>query len=186
MAKIAFDCDKYLKVQRENIQKRIASFGDKLYLEFGGKLFDDYHASRVLPGFKPDTKLHMLLGMKDKVEVVIVVNSNDINTNKVRNDLGITYQSEVERLIDAYKEVELYVSSVVFSFYQPLPLVDAFITKLTNNGIKVYKHYEIAGYPSNIPLVVSEEGLGRNEYIETTRPIVVVTAPGPGSGKMAN
>ena len=185
MAKIAFDCDKYLKVQRENIQKRIASFGDKLYLEFGGKLFDDYHASRVLPGFKPDTKLHMLLGMKDKVEVVIVVNSNDINTNKVRNDLGITYQAEVERLIDAYKEVELYVSSVVFYFYQPLPLVDAFITKLTNNGIKVYKHYEIAGYPSNIPLVVSEEGLGRNEYIETTRPIVVVTAPGPGSGKMA-
>ena len=185
MAKIAFDCDKYLKVQRENIQKRIASFGDKLYLEFGGKLFDDYHASRVLPGFKPDTKLHMLLGMKDKVEVVIVVNSNDINTNKVRNDLGITYQAEVERLIDAYNEVELYVSSVVFSFYQSLPLVDAFITKLNNNGIKVYKHYEIKGYPSNIPVVVSEEGLGRNEYIETTRPIVVVTAPGPGSGKMA-
>ncbi|MCF0112644.1 MAG: DUF1846 family protein, partial [Bacilli bacterium] len=185
MKRLAFDNTKYLNIQRENIQKRIASFGDKLYLEFGGKLFDDYHASRVLPGFKPDTKLHMLLGMKEKVEVVIVVNTNDINMNKVRSDLGITYQSEVERLIDAYHEVDLYVSSVVFSFYQPSPLVDAFKTKLNNNGIKVYKHYEIAGYPTDIPLIVSEKGLGQNEYIETTRPLIVITAPGPGSGKMA-
>ena len=148
-------------------------------------MFDDYHASRVLPGFKPDTKLKMLLGLKEKVEVVIVVNSNDINRNKVRNDLGITYQDEVERLIDAFHEVDLYVSSVVFSFYQPSPLVDAFKTKLVNNGIKVYKHYEISGYPYDIAGTVSEEGFGQNEYIETTRPLVVITAPGPGSGKMA-
>lgn len=185
MKKLAFDNDYYLKIQRNEINARINSFGDKLYLEFGGKLFDDYHASRVLPGFKPDSKLKMLLGLKDKAEIVIVVNSEDINANKVRNDIGITYQAEVERLIDAFNEVEIYVSSVVLSFYRETPLIDAFKTKLEKNGIKVYKHYKINGYPQNIPLIVSEEGLGKNEYIETTRPLVVLTAPGPGSGKMA-
>lgn len=185
MKKIAFDNDYYLKIQREEINKRISIFGNKLYLEFGGKLFDDYHASRVLPGFKPDSKLKMLLGLKDKVEIVIVVNSDDINANKVRNDIGITYQAEVERLIDAFKEVDLYVSSVVLSFYQDTPLISSFITKLNKNGIKTYKHYKINGYPQNIPLIVSEEGLGKNEYIETTKPLVIITAPGPGSGKMA-
>jgi len=185
MKKLAFDCDKYLKIQTENINKRIASFGDKLYLEFGGKLFDDYHASRVLPGFKPDAKLKALLKLKDKAEIVIVVNSDDINSNKVRNDTGITYQLEVERLIDAFKETGLYVSSVVLSFYKESPLVDEFVNKLEKNNIKYYKHYKINGYPQNIPLIVSEDGLGKNEYIETTKPLVVVTAPGPGSGKMA-
>ncbi|MCI5745301.1 MAG: DUF1846 domain-containing protein [Erysipelotrichaceae bacterium] len=185
MKKLAFDNEYYLKIQREEINKRIALFGDKLYLEFGGKLFDDYHASRVLPGFKPDSKLKMLLGLKDKSEIVIVVNSNDINANKVRNDIGITYQAEVERLIDAFKEVGLYVSSVVLSFYQDSPLIDAFIHKLNNNNINTYKHYKINGYPQNIPLIVSEEGLGKNEYIKTSKPLVVITAPGPGSGKMA-
>ena len=185
MKKLAFDNDYYLKIQRNEINSRINSFGDKLYLEFGGKLFDDYHASRVLPGFKPDSKLKMLLGLKDKAEIVIVVNSDDINANKIRNDTGTTYQAEVERLIDAFNEVEIYVSSVVLSFYKETPLIDAFKTKLEKNGIKVYKHYKINGYPQNIPLIVSEEGLGKNEYIETTRPLVVLTAPGPGSGKMA-
>lgn len=185
MKKMAFDNDYYLKIQRNEINKRINQFGDKLYLEFGGKLFDDFHASRVLPGFKPDSKLKMLLGIKDKVEIVIVVNSEDISANKVRNDIGITYQAEVERLIDAYNEVDLYVSSVVLSFYKDTPLIDTFIKKLEKNNIKTYKHYKINGYPHNIPLIVSEDGLGKNEYIETTRPLVVITAPGPGSGKMA-
>lgn len=185
MKKIAFDNEYYLKIQRNEIAKRISLFGDKLYLEFGGKLFDDYHASRVLPGFKPDSKLKMLLGIKEKAEIIIVVNSEDINANKVRNDIGITYQAEVERLIDAFNEVELYVSSVVLSFYRETPLIDAFKHKLEKNNIRVYKHYKINGYPQNIPLIVSEDGLGKNEYIETTRPLVVITAPGPGSGKMA-
>ena len=185
MKKIAFDNAKYLKIQREEINKRIDLFGDKLYLEFGGKLFDDYHASRVLPGFEPDSKLKMLLGLKDKVEIVIVVNSDDINSNKVRNDIGITYQSEVERLIDAFNEVDLYVSSVVLSFYRESPVIEAFKLKLEKNNIKVYKHYKITGYPQNITLIVSEDGLGKNEYIETSKPIIVLTAPGPGSGKMA-
>ena len=185
MKKMAFDNDYYLKIQRNEINKRINQFGDKLYLEFGGKLFDDFHASRVLPGFKPDSKLKMLLGIKDKVEIVIVVNSEDISANKVRNDIGITYQAEVERLIDAFNEVDLYVSSVVLSFYKDTPLIDTFIKKLEKNNIKTYKHYKINGYPHNIPLIVSEDGLGKNEYIETTRPLVVITAPGPGSGKMA-
>lgn len=185
MKKVAFNNDYYLKIQRNEINKRINSFGDKLYLEFGGKLFDDFHASRVLPGFKPDSKLKMLLGLKDKAEIVIVVNSEDINANKVRNDIGITYQAEVERLIDAFNEVDLYVSSVVLSFYKDTPLTESFQAKLEKNNIKVYKHYKINGYPQNIPLIVSEEGLGKNEFIETTRPLVVITAPGPGSGKMA-
>ena len=185
MKKIAFDNEYYLKIQRNEIAKRISIFGDKLYLEFGGKLFDDYHASRVLPGFKPDSKLKMLLGIKEKAEIIIVVNSEDINANKVRNDIGITYQAEVERLIDAFNEVDIYVSSVVLSFYRETPLIEAFKNKLEKNGIRVYKHYKINGYPQNIPLIVSEDGLGKNEYIETTRPLVVITAPGPGSGKMA-
>ena len=185
MKKIAFDNEYYLRIQRNEIAKRISLFGDKLYLEFGGKLFDDYHASRVLPGFKPDSKLKMLLGIKEKAEIIIVVNSEDINANKVRNDIGITYQAEVERLIDAFNEVDLYVSSVVLSFYRETPLIEAFKNKLEKNNIRVYKHYKINGYPQNIPLIVSEDGLGKNEYIETTRPLVVITAPGPGSGKMA-
>ena len=185
MKKPAFDNNKYLTIQRENILKRISKFGDKLYLEFGGKLFDDFHASRVLPGFKPDSKLQMLLGIKDKAEIVIVVNANDISSNKVRGDIGITYQEDVLRLIDAYKDVGLYVPSVIISFYQELPNVVEFEHKLRNNGIDVYKSYKINGYPQNIPLIVSDEGLGKNEYVKTTRPLVVVTAPGPGSGKLA-
>ena len=185
MKKLPFDNDKYLKIQRENILKRISKFGDKLYLEFGGKLFDDFHASRVLPGFQPDSKLQMLLGIKDKAEIIIVVNANDINSNKVRGDIGITYQEEVFRLIDAYREVGLYVSSIVISFYQELPNVLEFEQQLKNNNINVYKSYKINGYPHNIPLIVSDEGLGKNEHVKTTRPLVVVTAPGPGSGKMA-
>ena len=185
MKKEAFDNSKYLKIQRESILKRISKFGDKLYLEFGGKLFDDYHASRVLPGFKPDSKLQMLLGIKERVEMVVVVNANDIISNKVRNDTLITYQEEVERLIDTYKEVGLYVSSVVISFYVDNASIKTFINKLKRNDIKVYKHYKINGYPQDIPLIVSENGLGKNEYIQTSKPLVVVTAPGPGSGKMA-
>ena len=165
MKKAAFDSKKYLKIQRENILKRIEKFGDKLYLEFGGKLFDDYHASRVLPGFEPDLKLQMLLGIKDKAEVVIVVNANDINSNKMRNDIGTTYQEEVFRLIDAYQEVGLLVSSIVISFYQELPNVLEFEQLLKNNHIAVYRHYKINGYPQNIPLIVSKDGLGKNEYI---------------------
>lgn len=180
-----FDNKEYLTIQRENILKRINKFGDKLYLEFGGKLFDDYHASRVLPGFQPDSKLQMLLGIKDKAEIIIVVNSNDIESNKVRGDIGTTYHDEVLRLIDTYKEVGLYVSSVVISFYQELPNILEFERQLKNNKINVYKSYRINGYPQNIPLIVSDEGLGKNEYVKTTRPLVVVTAPGPGSGKMA-
>ncbi len=185
MKKIAFDNEKYLKIQREEIMKRISQFDDKLYLEFGGKLFDDFHAERVLPGFKHDTKLKMLLGLKDKAEIVIVVNSNDIQNNKMREDLGLTYEAEVLRLIDSFRSVDLLVSSVVLSKYQEQPLTLIFKKKLENLGIKTYLHYPINGYPQNIPLVVSEDGLGKNEYIETTRPLVVVTAPGPGSGKMA-
>ena len=185
MNKEPFDNQRYLKIQREAILKRVAKFGDKLYLEFGGKLFDDYHASRVLPGFKSDSKLQMLLGIKDKVEVVLVVNANDIISNKVRNDTLITYQEEVERLIDTYREVGLYVSSVVVSFYDSATSINTFLTKLENNGIKTYKHYKINGYPQNVPLILSEDGFGRNDYIVTTKPVVVVTAPGPGSGKMA-
>ena len=185
MKKQPFNNQKYLRIQRESILDRISKFGDKLYLEFGGKLFDDYHASRVLPGFRSDSKLQMLLGIKDKVEVVIVVNANDISSNKVRNDTLITYQEEVERLIDTYREVGLSVNSVVISFYESGVSVDNFIKKLENNGLNVYHHYKINGYPHNIPLIVSDEGLGKNEYVKTTKPLVVVTAPGPGSGKMA-
>ena len=183
--KLAFDNSKYLKVQRQEILKRIKSFGGKLYLEFGGKLFDDFHASRVLPGFQPDSKLQMLLTLKDDAEIVMAVNADDIRYNKVRNDLGITYESEVERLIDAYQAAGLFVSSVVFCFYEENPTVKQFMQKLRKNGIKVYKHYRITGYPQNLVSVFGSDGFERNEYVETTRSLIVVTAPGPGSGKMA-
>ena len=183
--KIAFDNEKYLKLQSENILKRVSLFGDKLYIEFGGKLFDDYHASRVLPGFLPDSKLRMLLTLKDKVEVVIAINAHDIQKNKIRSDLGINYQSEVLRLIDAFRASGLFVGSVCITQYQAVPQVESFKDKLNNLGIKTYLHYEILGYPHDINHIISDEGFGKNEYIETTRPIVVVTAPGPGSGKMA-
>ncbi len=183
--KIAFDNDKYLKLQSENILNRVSQFGDKLYLEFGGKLFDDLHASRVLPGFLPDSKLRMLLTIKDKVEVVIAINSNDIQKNKMRNDLGINYESEVLRLIDAFRSSGLYVGSVCITQYQSVPQVEIFKNKLNNLGIKTYLHYQIDGYPHDIKKIISDEGFGINDYIETTRPVVVITAPGPGSGKMA-
>ena len=183
--KIAFDNQKYVKLQSEQILNRVAKFDDKLYLEFGGKLFDDYHASRVLPGFEPDSKLKMLLSLKDKVEVVIVINSFDIQKNKIRSDLNINYESEVLRLIDAFRASELYVGSVCIAQYQAIPQVIAFKQKLNNLGIKTYIHYHIDGYPHDINKIISEEGFGKNEYIETERPLVVVTAPGPGSGKMA-
>ena len=180
-----FDNDKYLKMQSQNIKERIALFGGKLYLEFGGKLFDDFHASRVLPGFAPDSKIKMLIELKDEAEIIIAINTEDIEKNKVRGDLGITYDLDVLRLIDAFRGYGLYVGSVVMSRYKPNPVADAFRQKLENLGIKVYKHYDIPGYPHNIPLIVSDEGLGKNEYAETSRSLVVVTAPGPGSGKMA-
>ena len=183
--KIAFDNQKYVKLQSEQILNRVSQFDDKLYLEFGGKLFDDYHASRVLPGFEPDSKLKMLLSLKDKVEVVIVINSFDIQKNKIRSDLNINYESEVLRLIDAFRASELYVGSVCIAQYQAIPQVIAFKQKLNNLGIKTYIHYHIDGYPHDINKIISEEGFGKNEYIETERPLVVVTAPGPGSGKMA-
>ena len=185
MGKIGFDNEKYLQMQSEHIAKRIQSFGGKLYLEFGGKLFDDYHASRVLPGFKPDSKLLMLLQLKDKAEIVIAINAGDIEKNKVRGDTGITYDLEILRLIDAFKSIGLYVGSVVLTRYQNQPSADAFKKRLESLGIGVYRHYPIDGYPSNIPLIVSDEGFGRNDYIHTTRELVVITAPGPGSGKMA-
>lgn len=183
--KIAFDNDLYLKLQSENILKRVNQFGDKLYLEFGGKLFDDYHASRVLPGFLPDSKLKMLLKIKDDVEIIIAISAHDIQKNKIRNDLGINYETEVLRLIDAFRSSGLFVGSVCVTQYQDAPTVNTFIKKLNNLGISVYKHYIIEGYPHCIDKIISEEGFGKNEYIKTSHKIVVVTAPGPGSGKMA-
>lgn len=180
-----FDNDKYLKMQSDHIRKRIGQFGDKLYLEFGGKLFDYYHASRVLPGFAPDSKLRMLLQLADQAEIVITINAADIEKNKVRSDLGITYDVDVLRLIQTYTDKGLYVGSVVITHYAGQSSADLFKKKLENLGIKVYRHYIIEGYPSNISLIVSDEGYGKNEYIETTKPLVIVTAPGPGSGKMA-
>ena len=185
MFRIGFDNNKYIQLQTEKISERISKFGGKLYLEFGGKLFDDYHASRVLPGFKPDSKLEMLLRLRDKAEIVIVVSAAAIEQNKMRADLGITYDLDALRLIDAFREIGLYVGSVCISQYSAQPSADAFIKRLTNLGIRVFKHYHIDGYPTNIKHIVSEEGYGRNEYIETSRQLVVVTAPGPGSGKMA-
>ena len=183
--KYGFDCDKYLKLQSEKIRERISHFGGKLYLEFGGKLFDDYHASRVLPGFKPDSKVNMLLNLKDEAEIIIVISAGDIEKNKVRGDYGITYDIDVFRLIDALRGIGLFVGSVVLTQYNAQPSAIAFQKKLKSLGIKVYKHYTIAGYPSNVEFIVSEQGFGKNEYIETERKLVVVTAPGPGSGKMA-
>ena len=184
-SKIGFDNEKYLKMQSEHIRERISTFGGKLYLEFGGKLFDDFHASRVLPGFKPDSKLQMLLQLKDEAEVVIVISSGDIEKNKVRGDLGITYDADVIRLFNSFTKIGLYVSSVVITQYTSQPTVDAFQKRLEALGIKVYHHYHISGYPSNPSLIISDEGFGKNDYIETTKKLVIVTAPGPGSGKMA-
>ena len=185
MVKQGFDNDKYLSMQSEQIRKRIAEFGGKLYLEFGGKLFDDNHASRVLPGFKPDSKLQMLLKLKDQAEIVIVISANDISANKIRGDLGITYDADVLRLIDAFRGVGLYVGSVAITHYTGQAAADQFKHRLESQGIKVFRLYLIPDYPSNIRRIVSDEGFGRNEYITTERSLVVVTAPGPGSGKMA-
>lgn len=185
MRKLAFDNNLYLALQSKHIQERIQQFDNKLYLEFGGKLFDDYHASRVLPGFLPDTKLKMLLTLKEQVEIVIVINAYDIASSKIRGDLGITYDSDTLRLIDAFRESGLYVGSVVISQYNNQPAADNFAKLLERMGVKVYYHYPIEGYPNNIEKIVSEEGFGKNDYIETTHPLVVITAPGPGSGKMA-
>ena len=180
-----FDNEKYLRMQSEHIRQRIEQFDHKLYLEFGGKLFDDYHASRVLPGFEPDSKLRMLMHLSDQAEIIIVISAKDIEKNKVRGDLGITYDTDVLRLMDSFRQNGLYVGSVVITQYSGQESALLFKNRLENLGIKVYIHYNIAGYPSNIPLIVSDEGYGKNEYIETTRPLVIVTAPGPGSGKMA-
>lgn len=183
--RVGFDNEQYLKMQSEHIEERINKFGDKLYLEFGGKLFDDYHAARVLPGFEPDSKLRMLMKLSDRAEIVIVINAAHIEKNKIRRDLGITYDEDVQRLIDAFESRGLYVGSVVLTNYSSQVQAAAFKEKMEKKNVKVYLHYTIEGYPANIPLIVSDEGFGKNEYIETTRPLVVVTAPGPGSGKMA-
>ncbi|MBR5583577.1 MAG: DUF1846 domain-containing protein [Lachnospiraceae bacterium] len=185
MNKIGFDSEKYLSMQSERIEERIADFDGKLYLEFGGKLFDDYHASRALPGFEPDSKLKMLLQMKEQAEIIIAINSNDIEIAKVRGDLGITYEQEVLRLIDIFRSYGLYVGSVVLNRYVDKPSIAAFEKYLATLGIKTYRHYSIEGYPSNIDMILSEDGFGKNDYIETSRSLIVVTAPGPGSGKMA-
>ena len=183
--KIGFDNDKYLSMQSEHIRERIKKFDNKLYLEFGGKLFDDYHASRVLPGFQPDSKLQMLLQLKDQAEVVIVISAEDIISNKIRGDYGITYDLDVLRLIDAFQEVGLYVGSVCVTKYAAAPEVEAFEKRLNSLGIRTFRHYKIPGYPNDVARIVSDDGYGKNEYIETERPLVVITAPGPGSGKMA-
>ena len=185
MNRIGFDNEKYVKLQSQNIRDRISKFGGKLYLEFGGKLFDDYHASRVLPGFEPDSKVKMLLEMKDEAEIVIVLSADDIERAKRRGDLGITYDEDTLRLIDAFRGIGLYIGSVVITHYREQSTAQKFIQRLEMLGVRVFRHYIIPDYPSNIPLIVSEEGFGKNEYIETTRSLVVVTAPGPGSGKMA-
>ena len=183
--KIGFDNEKYLKMQSSHIRERISQFDNKLYLEFGGKLFDDYHASRVLPGFQPDSKLRMLKELADQAEIVIVISAEDIEKNKIRGDLGITYDSDVLRLMNIYQELGLYVGSVVITKYSGQESAELFKNRLEKLGITVYRHYIIPGYPTNVPYIVSDDGYGKNDYIETTRPLVVVTAPGPGSGKMA-
>lgn len=183
--KIGFDNEKYLRIQSEHIKERIAHFGNKLYLELGGKLFDDHHASRVLPGFEPDSKLRMLSQLSDRVEIVIVISAKDIEKNKVRNDLGITYDMDVLRLRDEFQKRGFLVSSVVITHYNGQSSADAFREKLERMGITAYYHYTIEGYPTNVALIDSDEGFGKNDYVETTRPLVIVTAPGPGSGKMA-
>ena len=185
MTKIGFDNETYLQLQSKKILERVDRFGGKLYLEFGGKLFDDYHASRVLPGFEPDGKMKMLLQLKEQAEIVIAICAGHIEQNKRRGDLGITYDMDVMRLIDAFRSIGLYVGSVVITQYAGQHAADLFQHKLEDLGVKVYKHYPIEDYPSNVGLIVSDDGFGKNDYIETTRPVVVVTAPGPGSGKMA-
>lgn len=183
--KIGFDNEKYLKIQSERIKERINQFGDKLYLEFGGKLFDDNHASRVLPGFEPDSKLQMLMQLSDYAEILFVISALDIEKNKIRGDLGITYDEDVLRLRAEFEKVGFYVSSVVITHYNGQSSADAYRSRLERLGIKVYYHYTIDGYPHNVALIDSDEGFGKNDYVETTRPLVIVTAPGPGSGKMA-
>ena len=183
--KIGFDNDKYLAMQSAHIRERIAQFDNKLYLEFGGKLFDDYHASRVLPGFQPDSKLQMLLQLKEQAEVVIVISAEDIVANKMRGDYGITYDVDVLRLIDAFQGVGLFVGSVCVTKYTDAPEVTTFEQKLNGLGIRTFRHYKIPGYPNDVAHIVSDDGYGKNDYIETERPLVVITAPGPGSGKMA-
>ena len=183
--KTGFDNEKYLKIQSERIKERIAQFGDKLYLEFGGKLFDDHHASRVLPGFLPDSKLHMLMQLSDYAEVVMVISAIDIEKNKMRSDLGITYDEDVLRLRSEFEKVGLFVGGVVITHYNGQSSADAYRNRLERLGIKVYYHYTVDGYPHNVALIDSDDGFGKNDYVETQRPLVVVTAPGPGSGKMA-
>ena len=185
MSAIGFDNEKYIRLQSQRIRDRIDSFGGKLYLEFGGKLFDDYHAARVLPGFMPDSKVKMLLELKDQAEIVIAINADAIEKNKRRGDIGITYDLDVLRLIDAFREIGLYVGSVVLTQYRSQHLAGVFEKKLKALGIEAYRHYPIPDYPYNVPLIVSDEGYGKNDYIKTQRSLVVVTAPGPGSGKMA-
>ena len=185
MRKLGFDSNKYNTLQSQSIKDRISRFGGKLYLEFGGKLFDDYHASRVFPGFEPDSKVKMLLEMKDELEIVIAISADDIERSKRRGDLGITYDEDTLRLIDSFRGIGLYVGSVVITHYRGQKAADKFLKRLETLGIKAYKHFIIPEYPSNVPLIISEDGFGRNDYIEAARPLVVVTAPGPGSGKMA-
>ena len=185
MKKLGFNNDMYLKIQSEHIKERITHFGDKLYLEFGGKLFDDFHASRVLPGFQPDSKLRMLMQLKDDAEIVIVISAVDIETNKMRGDLGITYDEDVLRLREVFINRGLFFGSVVITHYNGQASAKAYRERLERMGISVYYHYLIEGYPTNVDLIDSDEGFGRNEYVKTSRPLVVVTAPGPGSGKMA-
>ena len=183
--KIGFDHDKYTRMQSERILQRIGEFGGKLYLELGGKLFDDYHASRVLPGFKPDSKISMLLRMKDKCELIITISANDIEKSKVRGDLGITYDADVLRLIDAFRGIGMLVTGVVLTRFSGQQSAGAFQKRLEGLGVRVWRHYPIEGYPYDVEKIVSPEGFGKNEFVETTRPLVLVTAPGPGSGKMA-
>jgi uncharacterized protein (UPF0371 family) len=185
MGALGFDNDKYVKLQSQNIRDRISKFGGKLYLEFGGKLFDDYHASRVLPGFHPDSKVRMLLEMKDVAEIVIAISADDIERSKHRGDLGITYEDDTLRLIDAFRGIGLYFGSVVITHFRGQAVAEQFQKRLESLGVRVYRHYIIPDYPSNVPLIISEEGFGKNDYIETSRSLIVVTAPGPGSGKMA-
>ena len=185
MSRTGFDNEKYLSMQSEHIRRRMEQFGGKLYMEFGGKLFDDYHASRVLPGFEPDSKLKMLIKLKEQAEIVVAVGAGAIDSSKRRGDIGITYDMEILRLIDLFRSVGLFVGSVVITRYDGQKSVDGFIHRLKSLGVKVYKHYPIEGYPSNVPLIVSENGYGKNDYVETSHSLIVVTAPGPGSGKMA-
>ena len=181
--KYGFDNDKYLKIQSEHIKERIAKFGDKLYMEFGGKLFDDYHASRVLPGFHPDSKMQMLLQLKNDVEIVIVISAVDIQKNKIRSDLGITYDMDVLRLRDEFLERDLSVNSVVITHFNGQASAEAYRKRLENMGIKVYYHHTIEGYPQNVALIDSDEGFGKNDYVETTKPLVVITAPVPAAAR---